>query len=592
MMIASSEMQAIASEILLALGPSYSRAAYDVSSNREWWNYLPKGGDPRNFDSASEYFKSAIASDLWKKFQDFPGDKEAREKAAFEKWLSSEKQCYRTNQRFDDYIRGSDRYLALDPQLVRFLDELKKDVAHVLGRVPSKLKPRWGKGATYETRGAAECVVPSKISTIPTRTPLAKIFEADWRATLWGRNCSTLRPFENQVCVGPVDDISSYNAEAFADWGIFPDLPLVRGNRYDVVPKNRDIDRSIAIEPALNVSYQLAFGSYLKERLRMFGQLLKPQYDWLDRRLGKDSQELHRQLARLASIFDDLATIDLSAASDTVAYAFVEWCLPAEWFYLLKSLRCPTTEVNGISYHLEKFSSMGCGFTFELETLLFFCISRVTLRMLGQSTRSIHVFGDDIIVQADCYRSIIASLRFCGFTPNASKSFAAGPFRESCGGDFFRGEYVRAPNISGAPQTVADWVVIHNQLHRLEGSVDSYHLGQAKKICLDNIPRSLRLYGPEVLGDVVLHGPKTRWKMAMRRYMAHDKNYKTSSPCQHIKCIKAIPQSRPWSRWDTYTEASSRICGCNGPNVPLRGEPESFSTQWVPLTAGYAELIH
>ena len=161
---APSEMRAVASEILLALGDHV--AAYNVSTQDAWWDYLPKAMSPDNFSTAAEYYKNAVGSGLWKKYQDFPGSAEARSAATREKWYQAEKQCFRTNSRFDSYF-DHEVFASLEPEVQKFLLDLRAEVRRVMGRVPTSLKPKFGPGATYATKGGVECTVPSKISTVP-----------------------------------------------------------------------------------------------------------------------------------------------------------------------------------------------------------------------------------------------------------------------------------------------------------------------------------------------------------------------------------------------------------------------------------------
>jgi hypothetical protein len=53
------------------------------------------------------------------------------------------------------------------------------------------------------------------------------------------------------------------------------------------------------------------------------------------------------------------------------------------------------------------------------------------------------VYGDDIIVPAASYELLTRVLKQLGFEVNLDKSFATGPFRESCGADYFLGSQVR-----------------------------------------------------------------------------------------------------------------------------------------------------
>jgi hypothetical protein len=137
---------------------------------------------------------------------------------------------------------------------------------------------------------------------------------------------------------------------------------------------------------------------------------------------------------------DGLATIDLSKASDTLAYATVINLLPPDWVQLLEVARSPKTFVEGRYVTLEKFSSMGNGYTFELESLIFAALAHACNP--GRAD-DIAVYGDDIIIPTQGASVLIEALSFLGFKVNNSKSFLAGNFFESCGKDFFQGVPVR-----------------------------------------------------------------------------------------------------------------------------------------------------
>jgi hypothetical protein len=55
----------------------------------------------------------------------------------------------------------------------------------------------------------------------------------------------------------------------------------------------------------------------------------------------------------------------------------------------------------------------------------------------------INVFGDDIVVRPIIYSRLLRLLHLAGFKVNADKSFNEGPFRESCGHDYFLGKEIR-----------------------------------------------------------------------------------------------------------------------------------------------------
>jgi hypothetical protein len=206
-----------------------------------------------------------------------------------------------------------------------------------------------------------------------------------------------------------------------------PVFHVVRGGTYATVPKKATIRRGIISEPTLTMFGQLGIGSYLTERLARFG-------------VDLHDQTKNQVLAEYAYDWG-LATLDLSAASDCVAYEVIRDLVPADWFHLLSLFRSPEIKINGKWRMLEKWSTMGNGYTFPLETVLFKAVvSSVVPRSEWCLTA---VYGDDMIVPQKYADTVIERLEYLGFQVNREKSFLAGNFFESCGKDFIRGEPCR-----------------------------------------------------------------------------------------------------------------------------------------------------
>jgi len=235
----------------------------------------------------------------------------------------------------------------------------------------------------------------------------------------------------------------------------FDACPSICNSRLNFVPKSNETTRTICAEPTLNMWYQRAYGKILEETLKSHFSIDL-----------SDQQDVNRELCRLGSIDGSLATIDLKSASDSISMKLVEYLFPRHAVSILKLLRCPSTELpNGDKVDLSMVSTMGNGFTFPLQTLLFSCMvrcvfllsgkallrSKVHVKRLthyGETSRSIRignfgVFGDDIIIPTEMYGMMCRLLTLCGFRVNLTKSFAEGPFRESCGADFLNGINVR-----------------------------------------------------------------------------------------------------------------------------------------------------
>lgn len=247
-----------------------------------------------------------------------------------------------------------------------------------------------------------------------------------------------------------------------------------------------------------------------------------------------NGQNVHRLVACAASKSGDFATIDLSSASDCVSTNLVKLVTPSRWYTDLSALRSPMTKVKGKWYHLEKFSSMGNGYTFELETTIFTAIAMSISKDLIPG-KNLFVYGDDIIVPSQFSADVIAALRFCGFTTNSRKTFVQGPFRESCGGDFFDGKAVRPYQLKEDPDEPQKLIAFANGIRRLASQagfspVRSSSLRRAWFRCLDLLPAPIRrCRGPEALGDVVIHDAEERWQVRWRGSIRYVRVYRPAT---------------------------------------------------------------
>lgn len=204
---------------------------------------------------------------------------------------------------------------------------------------------------------------------------------------------------------------------------------LVSYNKVEYVPKTAKTHRSIAVEPLGNVYLQKGVDKLMREHLKRVGIDLKWQHP-------------NQEMARLGSLSGDeegFCTIDLSAASDSVSIGLVKNLLPPEWFELLDRLRSPSFRTSGSDkeHRYHKFCSMGNGFCFPLETLIFASLCHAA--GCGRAGIDFRVYGDDIVVRRRYFPVVMSFLKKCGFKPNKKKTFFEGPFRESCGGNWYGG---------------------------------------------------------------------------------------------------------------------------------------------------------
>jgi len=464
--------------IFEGLSTPKSLAAYLLFKSGEWDQLVNLKAEPSHYLTSESYWRDAQAVALLKKNDMLPHNADSLVQGCYDTFYKCEMECFRANVRLYPLFDGASAS-PYQRRLSVFFGQARKIISDILGPCPDLLDGRHGPGSTYGDRGRYTTVA-DKMSSDPTLTSDAWPFLFQWSGTLWAK--------------------STVSSEK--------ELKFVRGNRFTTVPKDMTKRRGICIEPSINVFYQLGLGSAIRSRLDRYGLNLN------------EASDKHRRLAREASNNGLFATLDLSNASDTVCRNLVKLLLPARWFQMLDDLRSKRTFINGRWVLLEKFSSMGNGFTFELETLIFAALTAAVTG--GRIGVDVFAFGDDLIFDSAFSDDVVSMLRFCGFTPNMSKTFVSGPFRESCGGDFFDGQAVRPFYLKNLVDTPEETFSFLNGIRRSCAGhiVREYDMRSARLALLDGLPKSLRLFGPEALGDVVIHDDdSSRWvKRYKKRY--------------------------------------------------------------------------
>lgn len=445
---------------------------------------------------------------FFKKFEPlgstFKVDRKAK---AWEKFLTNEAGCRETNEVFSTWLSGG---FSIPPDLSTELFRAQEKIAHILGPLPrfSDIRPRLGPGAsTTEKRTRA---VPS-YKLVP--------------------------PFEcapNTVSyIESIFNLNPHLADFIPQDGEFHDDIVSFGyGRLEFVPKDALNYRSIVVEPSLTSMYQLGIGEVIAQRLRLVG-------------IDISDQSRNQELARLGSIGDHLCTVDLSSASDTISYALVKFLLPPEWFSLLTAFRSTFVTYRGEALELQKFSSMGNGFTFPLETLLFYALTWV----VASDKSAVSVYGDDIICPSVDYPRLLRILSFCGFTVNTEKSFAYGPFRESCGKDYYRGTLVR-PYYQKERVSARSLFTLHNFYFR---NYDREGCALVKQF----IHPSLLVYGPDGYGDGHLLSSRPPLTPHNRQYGWSGFTFETFS-FKPRKSLRVLPGDYVALLYSVYAQETER----------------------------------
>lgn len=510
----------------------FSALVLKAIEEENWEDLVSLEARPDDFSSARDYFESTCITSFIRKYPGLNLGYDLHERAVGS-FFESESRCFSTNQRFSSLLK--------DPwsegEGARLLIEaVRKELSSVLGKAPgaeSLVDSRFGPGSTFANKGDL-ITVADKLSDDYTATPDFPLsLYSVWATSAWNRYAGQRALpdafMDNPEC-GPVRQCGNYGLASRA-------VKFVSGNRFTSVLKDAKKNRGICIEPSLNVFYQLGIGSVITDRLRRWG--------WSK----KTTPQRHRLFARGGSLFGHVATIDLSNASDTIARLVVRLLLPPDWFELLSSVRSSKTFVDGKWVLLEKFSSMGNGYTFELETALFWAITRAVIRLNGGSQYEVNnlvsVFGDDIVAPTTHAEIVIKALTFFGFSINANKTFIDGPFRESCGGDYFHGYDVRPfflKKVCDEPHRI---ISLCNGLRRnnmrLSALGSRVSFDRSWHRAHNALPRPVRrCKGPECLGDLVVH--HDNW--------IHEADIKVRNSVRYVRVWK--PKGNQLVPWDHY----------------------------------------
>jgi hypothetical protein len=400
------------------------------------------------------------------------------EAEAIKAFRKSERRCFLLNRKFALYDKSRSPYEF-------FLQRMRGFVRYVLDDIPNLEEildnSAFGAGASVGVHGNATNLARKILSEKWSVTPSASTY-AYW-SLMRNPHLSHLLYSRISGSCEPVRDFSlvCYDFES-AKFAFKAKVSYIDYNKISFVPKTAKTHRAIAVEPLLNGFVQKGIDQVMRKRLARVG-------------IDLSDQSKNQEYARLGSIPDSVdpyVTIDLSSASDSISIGLVRSIIPPEWFELLDATRSKYFKLGKSRERYSKFCSMGNGFCFPLESLIFAaCCSACGC---GEPGTDFLVYGDDIIVRQSKSGEVLRLLKVLGFTPNANKTFVNGPFRESCGSDWFNGEDVRPYTLDeklDSLQNLFKWVNLtkRNDRSRL------FFYG-TDSIILSHIPHRFQFYRP------------------------------------------------------------------------------------------------
>lgn len=315
-------------------------------------------------------------------------------------------------------------------------------------------------------------------------------------------------------------------------------------NIISVVPKKAKSGRTIGKEPEIH--------NYLQKGIDLcMRQLIKDAYG-----IDLSEQRPNQILAWRGSLdnsCDPYVTLDVKGASNSVLREYVRSVVPPRWYRLLDDTRSHSYIIDGQSTAYEMFCSMGNGFCFPLETLIFAAICKVAAEHCHVRP-DFRCYGDDIVVRQSVALVVKEILEQSGFALNTDKSFVFGKFRESCGANWYGGLDVTPGYYKEPVQSLTALHAQHNSLARCS-----------------EVQEILRNYAPKGKLFLVPRTPKYDWVTD-----------------QAFKVDLEIARFGPKTYMDRRTQTMAFVTLVSSPNTDREWE-KMFSgkhTDYMALTAG------
>lgn len=407
--------------------------------------------------------KDILASDLLSKFTGFKHPDLDPCATAAVSFLAGEEHCRQTNARLRKFVRDADD---TDDNYV-LLRDIHDEIAGILGDFDAN---EW---LSLMSFGPGKSLGTDSERVSPYYKMLA-------RPTYCGQDL----------------ELADQVVKACPSWAEVgkPIMPVAAA-KLSFVPKSAKTLRSILVEPIVNIFMQKGLGKMMRKRLKRVA---------CDLDFGQQTQ---RDLARYGSYSGAVCTLDLRNASNTICSVLPRLLLEPKWYAAFASCRSHSYRDDSGVHRLNMFSSMGNGFTFELESLIYYALVRVIVRRRC-GTKGLFlsgVFGDDIIVPVECLDSLKKAISFLGFIINEPKTHSEGYFRESCGGNYYGGSEVSTFYIKAPCNDVSDLFRLANRLHDRAISATSAEvkrcLERGRRVVVAAIPRPARcLRYPDYLG--------------------------------------------------------------------------------------------
>lgn len=471
--------------------------------------------DPHRYSSAKKFAVDYLAYNLARK-RELAKPTVTQMRNSLNKWAEAEHRCHIVNQcgRWVEPLNNVDRDR---------LDRLSQSVRSIISNVlmdewPSlDFNPTGGSTATLTRKYA---IPSSKVDGTPLTEELqphkcAPASQA-YLELMLEANPGIARRFarardniviDDICCFNDNDTISSEEISELASW-LCSNVPPAK---FNYVPKDWKYIRLIAQSNSISIMVQKTFGDTIRRALLKVG-------------VDLNDQKVNQEWAEIGSLTGLVATVDLSAASDSISLRMIDF-LPQRWQDYCLASRDTHVSCGTSSHKLAMLAGMGNGYIFELESLLFYAMTRAVVEECKLDTSMISVYGDDIICPVGAVPLLEEFFLSLGFLLNSDKSFSSGPFRESCGKHFFKGV------------DVTPWYIKSD----LDSPDELYHCYNGLSEWSNRIGYSLSSCLSEIVNCI---SPKDRHLVPITWSTKSGLHY----PCDGIK----LPYEKWNSRWQRY----------------------------------------
>lgn len=199
------------------------------------------------------------------------------------------------------------------------------------------------------------------------------------------------------------------------------------------VPKSYKAYRIIAPEDSY---HNMIFGQAMRYAYSVFKA--KSKYSSL---INLEDQDINREACRLGSLTDELATEDITHASDSITIFHLD-AFPDSYREFIQKHRAKYAARGNKKVILLTALTSGNPLTFFTESMFFLACALLATDIVKPWCKKVHkpfTYGDDMVIDSQASGALAMIFDNLKINLSESKSFVTGAYRESCGAEYYKG---------------------------------------------------------------------------------------------------------------------------------------------------------